>query len=43
MGKFELHCHTAENDKCALESAKDIVRLYKEAGYEGLVITDHYF
>lgn len=43
MGKFELHIHTAENDKCALESAKDIVRLYKEAGYEGIVITDHYF
>ena len=43
MGKFELHVHTAENDKCALESAKNIVRLYKDAGYEGLVITDHYF
>ncbi len=43
MGKFELHVHTAENDKCAAESGKSIVRLYKEAGYDGLVITDHYF
>lgn len=43
MGKFELHVHTAENDKVAKESGKSIVRLYKEAGYDGLVITDHYF
>lgn len=43
MGKFELHIHTLENDKCAMESGQSIVRLYKEAGYDGVVITDHYF
>ena len=43
MKKFEMHVHTAENDIFATEKAKDIVRLYKEAGYSGLVITDHYF
>lgn len=43
MGKFELHVHTKENDLVARLGGGEIVRLYKEAGYDGLVITDHYF
>jgi predicted metal-dependent phosphoesterase TrpH len=43
MGKFEMHVHTAECDICAHVAAKDIVRMYHEKGYSGLVITDHYF
>ena len=43
MGKFELHVHTRENDKVAQLGGAEIVRLYRDAGYEGLVITDHYF
>ena len=33
MSKIETHLHTAECDKCAHVSAKDIVHLYKDAGY----------
>ncbi|MBE6686648.1 MAG: transposase [Ruminococcaceae bacterium] len=43
MGKFELHVHTAENDLVAQEGGASIVKLYKEIGYDGVVITDHYF
>ena len=43
MSKFELHVHTAENDLVAKEGGASIVRLYKEKGYDGVVITDHYF
>ncbi|MBC7961187.1 MAG: PHP domain-containing protein [Vallitaleaceae bacterium] len=43
MGKIDLHIHTAEVSPCGNVSASDLVKLYKERGYEGLVITDHYF
>lgn len=43
MGKFELHVHTKECDIVAHSSGADIVKMYHEAGYDGLVITDHYF
>ena len=42
MNKYELHIHTAECDKAARVSAGEIVQLYKDAGYSGGVITDHY-
>ena len=41
MSKIETHLHTAECDKCAHVSAKDIVHLYKDAGYDCIVVTDH--
>ena len=43
MEKFEMHVHTLENDKCAHVCAADIVKLYHDAGYSGMVVTDHYF
>ena len=43
MGKFELHVHTKECDIVAGSFAADIVKMYYDAGYDGLVITDHYF
>lgn len=42
MYKYELHAHTAEVSKCAASPAADTVRLYREHGYDGLVVTDHY-
>ena len=42
MHKYELHTHTFECDRDAYLSARELVRLYKEAGYDGIVITDHY-
>ncbi len=43
MKKYELHSHTAECDKVALIGGAELVRLYREQGYSGIVITDHYF
>lgn len=43
MNKYELHAHTAECDRAACMKAADMVRKYHEAGYAGMVITDHYF
>ncbi len=40
--KYELHAHTSECDRCAHLSARELVHLYKNAGYDGMVITDHY-
>ena len=41
--KYELHVHTAECDKFATLGGAEIVRRYYDAGYHGMVITDHYF
>ena len=43
MYKFELHAHTSECDKVAKVGGAEIVKLYSDAGYSGIVITDHYF
>lgn len=40
--KYELHCHTGEVSTCATCSAEKTVELYKEARYDGIVITDHF-
>ena len=43
MKKFELHAHTAECDVVAKLGGADLVKSYIDAGYDGMVITDHYF
>ena len=43
MSLFELHAHTSECDLAAHASGAELVRLYHAAGYDGMVITDHYF
>lgn len=40
--KYELHCHTKETSLCGQVPAAEIVKMYKEKGYDGIVITDHY-
>lgn len=40
--KYELHCHTNDVSRCAHSSAEEAVEFYKERGYDGIVITDHY-
>lgn len=39
---YELHSHSSEVSPCADVNAEDVVALYKGAGYQGLVMTDHY-
>ncbi len=41
--KFELHTHTRENDIVVTKDAPEIVKMYHGKGYEGMVITNHYF
>ena len=39
---FDTHVHTRETSLCAAVPAVQLVRMYKTAGYDGIVITDHY-
>lgn len=38
----ETHAHTSEVSNCSELPARMLVRLHKEAGYDAVVITDHY-
>lgn len=40
--KIELHAHTQEASPCAHVPASQIPAMYQSAGYDGIVITDHY-
>ena len=39
---FELHLHTAETSRCGKCSAREMVKAYKDKGFTGVVITDHF-
>ena len=41
--KFETHLHTSEVSPCARIPAQEMVRLYRDAGYSGLLVTDHLY
>lgn len=40
--KIDLHVHTSEVSMCGRVSARDAVKMYKEAGYDAIVITNHF-
>ena len=40
--KYELHCHTDMVSQCGRVKPAEIVKMYKEAGYSGIVVTEHY-
>jgi len=40
--KYDIHVHTKEGSPCGKNTAEEIVRAYANAGYTGLVITDHF-
>lgn len=39
---LELHLHTKNASACSSVSAGDMARMYKKAGYDGIVVTDHF-
>ncbi len=39
--KIDLHVHTSEVSSCGKVPAAEMVRLYSDAGYDAIVITDH--
>ena len=43
MYLFETHLHTSEVSPCARVPAAEMVRLYQEAGYSGILVTDHLY
>lgn len=40
--KYELHCHCREISPCGRLSARETAALYQQAGYDGIVFTDHF-
>ena len=40
--KYETHMHTAEVSACAVKFAAQQVAAYKDRGYTGVIITDHF-
>lgn len=43
MYKYEMHCHTTETSNCSHISGAQLADFYKSAGYDGIVVTDHFF
>ncbi len=41
--RYETHMHTAESSACARSTGEEMARAYKQAGYTGITITDHFF
>lgn len=41
--KYDTHVHTREGSACADISGKQQARLYRELGYDGIIITDHFY
>lgn len=40
---YETHLHTKEASACSILTGAEQVRIYKEAGYSGIIVTDHFF
>lgn len=43
MVKIETHLHTCHSSPCGKVDADTIARLYAEAGFQGIIATDHFF
>jgi len=41
--RYETHMHTSECCYCATSTAAEMVKSYKEQGYTGIFVTDHFF
>jgi len=40
--KYDTHVHTSPVSRCASASVRDTVEFYKEKGYDGIFITNHF-
>jgi hypothetical protein len=40
---YETHLHTKQASACGILSGAQHVKCYKEAGYSGIIVTDHFF
>ena len=41
--KYETHMHTSQGSACGRSTGAEMARAYKEAGYTGVFVTDHFF
>ena len=39
---YETHLHTSEASACSIITGAEQARTYKEAGYSGIIVTDHF-
>ena len=40
---YETHMHTCQGSACGVSTGKEHARFYKEIGYTGIIVTDHFF
>jgi hypothetical protein len=40
---YEIHLHTAKASKCAVSGGADYIAGYKNKGYSGIIVTDHFY
>lgn len=40
---YETHLHTVQGSACADSPGRDYIRRYKDLGYTGIIVTDHFF
>lgn len=43
MYRYEIHCHTSEGSACAYSTGAEMAQFYHDQGYDGLVVTDHFY
>lgn len=41
--KYETHLHTKEGSACGVSTGAEQAQAYYEAGYAGIIVTDHFF
>ena len=41
--RYDTHIHTSEVSKCAKSSGREVAEAYHARGYDGIIITDHFF
>jgi hypothetical protein len=40
---YETHLHTVRSSACAVSGGPEYIRFYKERGYAGIIVTDHFY
>ena len=40
---YETHLHTNESSECGRTPAREYIPYYMDQGYDGIVVTDHFY
>ena len=43
MFLYETHLHTCQGSACGVSPGRDYIRKYKDLGFTGIMVTDHFF